>query len=216
MNMVMKEAGRREQNKLEKRDRIRQAAEKLFVRQGYDTTTVRQVADAAGVASGTVFLYARDKEDLLFLVMHERIRRTIDDALATLPRRARLVDGWLHQFGAIYEMYGKHETLARPFVRLAPGAKGLNADLVSALTQSFIQRLALQVQEAQSRGEVRADVEPLLAATAAFGLYFTVLMSWLAGYTELATLVDTLAHALDLLFNGLRGGAVLASKRRSR
>jgi TetR/AcrR family transcriptional regulator, cholesterol catabolism regulator len=202
--MVSKHTGKREQNKLEKRDRIRVAAEKLFTRQGYEATTVRQVADAAEVASGTVFLYARDKEDLLFLVMHERLRRTVDEALASMPRRARLLDGWLHQFKAIYEMYGKHEALARPFVRLVPGSRGLNADLVNALTQTFVQRLALQVQEAQSRGEVRADVDPFLAATMAFGLYFTVLMSWLAGYTEISSLPEALAQALELLFRGLR------------
>ncbi len=201
--MVSLQVGRREQNKLEKRERIREAAEKLFSLQGYDATTVRQVADEAGVASGTVFLYARDKEDLLFLVMHERLRRTIDEALASMPRRARLVEGWVHQFSAIYEMYGKHPTLARPFVRLAPGAQGLNGDLVSALTQSFVQRLALQVQEAQGRGEVRQDVDPVLAATMAFGLYFTGLMSWLAGYAKLEQLSQTLRRTLGLLFDGL-------------
>ncbi len=201
--MVSLKVGRREQNKLEKRERIREAAQKLFSRQGYDATTVRQVADEAEVASGTVFLYARDKEDLLFLVMHERLRRTIDDALASMPRRARLVDGWVHQFNAVYEMYGEHEALARPFVRLAPGAHGLNADLVSALTQTFVQRLALQVQEAQGRGEVRPDVEPYLAATMAFGLYFTGLMSWLAGYAKVEQLTPTLRRTLSLLFAGL-------------
>lgn len=196
--------GKREQNKLEKRERIRTAAEKLFQKQGYDATTVRQVADAAGVASGTVFLYARDKEDLLFLVMHERLKETSDRALATVPKKARLVDAWAHVFGRLFEMYDGSEALSRPFVRLLPGARGMNADLVNALTQTFIQRLALLVQEAQGRGEVRADVEPFQAAVVAFGLYFTALMTWLSGYSSAAQLPELFRSSADLLFKGLR------------
>jgi AcrR family transcriptional regulator len=196
--------GKREQNKLEKRERIRTAAEKLFQKQGYDATTVRQVADAAGVASGTVFLYARDKEDLLFLVMHERLKETSDRALATVPKKARLVDAWAHVFGRLFEMYDGSEALSRPFVRLLPGARGMNADLVNALTQTFIQRLALLVQEAQGRGEVRADVEPFQAAVVAFGLYFTALMTWLSGYSSAAQLPELFRSSADLLFKGLK------------
>ncbi len=198
------EVGKREQNKLEKRERIRDAAERLFAKQGYEQTTIREVAEEAEVASGTVFLYARDKEDLLFLVMHERLRQTSDDALATVPKRARLADAWAHVFGVIFQMYGKHEALARPFIRLLPGARGFNADLVNALTQTFLQRLALQVQEAQGRGEVRADVDPLQAAVTVFGLYFTALMSWLSGYASAAELPQLFAQSLDLLFRGLK------------
>jgi len=196
--------GKREQNKLEKRERIRAAAEKLFQKQGYDATTVRQVADAAGVASGTVFLYARDKEDLLFLVMHERLKETSDRALATVPKKARLVDAWAHVFGQLYEMYDGSEALSRPFVRLLPGARGMNADLVNALTQTFIQRLALLVQEAQGRGEVRADVEPFQAAVVAFGLYFTTLMTWLSGYADASQLPELFRSSASLLFKGLQ------------
>ena len=207
--MVSKEAasppvGKREQNKLEKRERIREAAERLFTKQGYEATTTRQVADEAEVASGTIFLYARDKEDLLFLVMHERLRRTIDEAFASVPRRARLVEGWVHVFRAIFAMYGKHAPLALPFVRLVPGARGLNADLVNALTFAFVQRLALQVQEAQGRGEVRADVDPAHAAITVFGLYFAALMSWLSGFAPIEQLPEDLERTLELLFRGLR------------
>jgi AcrR family transcriptional regulator len=196
--------GKREQNKLEKRERIRAAAERLFLKQGYDLTTVRQVADAAGVASGTVFLYARDKDDLLFLVMHERLKAASDRALATVPKKARLVDAWTHVFGVLYAMYEGSEALSRPFVRLLPGARGMNADLANALTQTFVQRLALLVQEAQQKGEVRADVEPMQAAAVAFGLYFTTLMMWLAGYAEAGQLKESFRAQAELMFRGLR------------
>ena len=195
---------RRAQNKFEKRERIRAAAEQLFLKRGYDATTTREVAQRARVASGTVFLYAHDKRDLLFLVMHERLRSTVDEAFATLPRRAGLVDGWMHLFSAIYAMYGRLEPLAAPFVRELPGATGAHAAVVNGLTRAVLERLAVQVQEAQQRGEVRADVEPLTAAHAAFGLYFTALFGWLNGLASLADAPLLLRASLDLLFRGLR------------
>src|SRR6185503_10345371 len=69
--------GRREQNKLEKRERVRRAAWDLFTTKGFDATTTKDVAERADIATGTLFLYASDKKDLLFLVMHDRLERAV-------------------------------------------------------------------------------------------------------------------------------------------
>src|SRR5665213_4126404 len=74
--------GRREQNKLEKRGRIIAAARALFTHKGFDATTSQEIADAAGVGSGTVFTYARTKEDLLILVFHDEMMDVVERAYA--------------------------------------------------------------------------------------------------------------------------------------
>ena len=56
---------KRTRNKLDKRERIRDAAWSLFVERGYAETTTREVAARAGVGAGTLFLYADDKADHL-------------------------------------------------------------------------------------------------------------------------------------------------------
>jgi len=60
---------RREQNKAEKRGRIIAAARALFAHKGFEATTTLEIAEAAGVAAGTLFLYAKTKDDLLILPM---------------------------------------------------------------------------------------------------------------------------------------------------
>ena len=50
--------GRRARKKREKAARIRTAARELFARHGYDETTTRSIAEAAEIATGTLFLYA--------------------------------------------------------------------------------------------------------------------------------------------------------------
>ena len=67
------EGGRREANKEDKRERIREAAFELFLEHGVGGTKLADVAERAGVAKGTLFLYASDKEDLVCMVMHERL-----------------------------------------------------------------------------------------------------------------------------------------------
>lgn len=66
--------GRRERKKQETRRRIFEAADVLFAAKGYAAVTTQEVAEAADVGAGTLFRYARNKAELLFMVMNERLR----------------------------------------------------------------------------------------------------------------------------------------------
>src|SRR5689334_15739514 len=96
--------GRREQAKLDKRERIKAAAWELFTRDGYEATTTKQVAERADVAAGTLFLYASDKRDLLCLVMHDRLVETVDARFATMPRGGPLIEQLMHVFRGLFRM----------------------------------------------------------------------------------------------------------------
>ena len=61
----------RERNKLDKLRRIKAAARELFLEQGYDNATTREIARRADVGLGTLFSYASDKRDLLFLIYND-------------------------------------------------------------------------------------------------------------------------------------------------
>src|SRR6202041_319663 len=57
--------GRREANKQATRQALQQAADRLFAEHGVTQTTVRDIADAAGVTERTFFRYFGSKEDLI-------------------------------------------------------------------------------------------------------------------------------------------------------
>ncbi|MBV1860680.1 MAG: TetR family transcriptional regulator [Nannocystaceae bacterium] len=63
---------RREQKKAEVRDALVQAADTLFVEQGYEGTTVDQIAERAGVSRRTFFRYFPSKEAIAFPRAEER------------------------------------------------------------------------------------------------------------------------------------------------
>lgn len=196
--------GKREQNKLEKRERIRQAAWELFTELGYERTTTKAVAARAGVASGTLFLYARDKADLLFLVFHDRLRDAVERRLASMPRAGPLLTQLMHVFRGLFIMYDEHPALAFEFVKALPGADGPNASAVNGYTLSFLSRVADLIGEAQARGEVDSTVLPMQAASSIFALYYMSLLGWLARYTDLDQALDTsLRGFLELLMRGL-------------
>lgn len=77
MTAAPQRVGRRERNKQEKLDRITAAARELFAKHGVDEVTTQQVADKADIGTGTLFLYAKNKGELLLLVQNS----TYADAL---------------------------------------------------------------------------------------------------------------------------------------
>lgn len=196
--------GRRAANKEDKRARLIDAAWALFGEQGVAATTTADIAARAGVAKGTLFLYASDKSDLLFLLMHDRLEETAEALLATVPRRAPIVDQLVHVFGGFYELYERCGDVGRAFVKELPGAQGENAAKVHGLTFAFMHRSAALLIEAQTRGELRADLDVMVAAQSIFALYFSGLMAWLQGFATLEEAREVLLRqALQLLVRGL-------------
>jgi AcrR family transcriptional regulator len=79
--------GLRERKKIKTRATIREAAYRLIAEQGYDATTIEQIADAAEVSPSTVSRYFPAKEDILLtddqapLARHDLLARPADEPL---------------------------------------------------------------------------------------------------------------------------------------
>jgi AcrR family transcriptional regulator len=89
------QVGRRERNKQQKLDRIMAAASRLFDAHGLDDVTTHQVAAEAGIGSGTLFLYARNKGELLLLVQTARFRTAVEEGRAASEGVTGIMDGVL-------------------------------------------------------------------------------------------------------------------------
>ncbi len=78
----MEQVGLRERKKLRTREALAEAAMRLFARQGYDATTIDDIAADADVSPRTFFRYFGSKEDAVF-ADHEERARMLEDALRT-------------------------------------------------------------------------------------------------------------------------------------
>ncbi|BBC29738.1 TetR family transcriptional regulator [Streptomyces graminofaciens] len=74
--------GRRERKKQEKLDRIVAAASELFAAHGVDEVTTQQIADKADIGTGTLFLYAKTKGELLLLVQNAKYVEALEQGRA--------------------------------------------------------------------------------------------------------------------------------------
>jgi AcrR family transcriptional regulator len=196
--------GRREQNKVEKRGRIIAAARALFTHKGFDATTTQEIAEAAGVAAGTVFTYAKTKDDLLILVFHDEMLAVVERAYAAAPSRDRLADQLIVFFETLVAYHERDLPLAHALMRqLGYVGSDEQRAIVGDLMLTLLRRLAQLVEAAKARGEVAARCPLHASARTVFAIYYFHLGKLLSGYIDRSQFDRDLRNDLELLLTGL-------------
>lgn len=72
---------RKEREKEDMRRLILEAARKLFLEQGYEKTSIRSIADAIEYSPGTIYLYYKDKNELLFALHEEAFLKMMQELI---------------------------------------------------------------------------------------------------------------------------------------
>jgi AcrR family transcriptional regulator len=194
--------GRRERNKLEKRARIVAAARRLFDEQGFAETTTLQIAEAADIGTGTLFLYARSKEDLLVLVFKDEMMEVALDSFQKLPTSGTLVDQALAVFTRMVEYHGRDMDLTRLMMReitipAGPDSRSAMDDLTDVIFDNF----AALVDRARQADQIAARFEPQLAGRMIFAIYYFNLLRWLAGGLDRDAMLVQLRRELAVLLD---------------
>jgi AcrR family transcriptional regulator len=194
--------GLRERNKRDKHDRIVAAARRLFRRQGFERTTTYQVAADAGIGTGTLFLYARTKEDLLVMVFLLELSRVVDESFASLDRKAPLIEQLLHLYDAVAEHHAHNLALGRPFAKELMFVHEGRRPEMRAFMAGWMRRIAGMIEDAKGRGEIDAGADTRLIATSSFAQFFFRLQSWLGGYITRPRLDSELRESIVLMLDG--------------
>lgn len=95
--------GRRERNKQAKLERITAAASAMFAKHGVDDVTTQQIAEAADIGAGTLFLYAKTKGELLLLVQNALYVEALERGRAAASASASLPEAVLALITPIVE-----------------------------------------------------------------------------------------------------------------
>jgi AcrR family transcriptional regulator len=158
------------------RQRIREAANRLFIEQGFQSTTVDAIVQAAGISKGTFYIHFERKEDLLLEYAAVRLKQ-IRDALPDL-----LADRSFEQaLGQILDQVVRGKRWDRELTGLAISEMRAHADrLPIADPHRLLQPL---VELAQARGEVRTDLPAEALARFVLRAIFGALGDWSRGLT---------------------------------
>jgi AcrR family transcriptional regulator len=175
------ELGLREQHKLEKRQRIRAAVRELFSRHGYETATLRQIAKRAHVALGTLFNYAQDKRDLVFLIFNEELAAVTDEALEATQTQKRLLGKLIGLCQPHYEFFAKNPALSRILLKdMTFYSEGKQAAEFHRIRGRLLSGIEEVVRAAQQDQQIRSEEDPTLIARHIFLVFAGALRWWIA------------------------------------
>ena len=198
---IMKSASLRETKKNEKKQRIHEAAIRVFARNGFYGTTISQVAKEAQVADGTIYLYFANKDDLLLKIIDEITDRFIVEGLEIVSRETSPID----QLKALAILHlknlGANEDLACIFqIELRHNARFMKIFSETKLRQYFriIEKI---IREAQEQGQIRKEIDSWMAAKILFGALDEMATNWVLKKRDYS-LVDMAKPTLNILLNG--------------
>ncbi len=195
----------RERNKQDKRQRIRAAASELFTRLGYSAATLRQIAKRAHVGLGTLFNYAEDKRDLVFLIFNDELDALCDAALAAPGEDEPLIEQLMAVFGPHYRRLGENAALSRILLQeLTFYSAGKQAATFQNIRARLIHGIELLVRRAQSARRIAAHEDPARIALLLFFVYSAAIRWWItAPRPEVKEGLAELRRLLELQFGGL-------------
>ena len=162
-----------------KRERILRAAVEVFARTGYFTARVSDVAKAAGVADGTIYLYFEGKEDLLISIFREQsgaflagLRRELDEVADGEEKIRRIVEYHFRTVGA-------DRSLAVVLqVELRQSLKFISLFSQEELGE-YLQVITEVLEEGVRNGEFRPITHPQMVANALFGMLDEMMTTWI-------------------------------------
>lgn len=192
-------------NRIEKNNKYHQileAAVKVFARQGFHQSTVAQIAKEAGVADGTIYLYFKNKDDILVQFFNyrakqvfESFREAVDGAETSADKLRNLVRSHLAEFqrdrdGAVVYQIETHQNS-----RLAEAQ-------IKEMSQMYRDLISEIVEQGQQEGTIRKDLYLGLVKRFIIGAVDEVINTWLhaEGEYDLVSMADPL---VELFIKGL-------------
>jgi TetR/AcrR family fatty acid metabolism transcriptional regulator len=193
---------RRTERKAEKRLAILEGAVRVFAEKGFFNATVAEIARAAGVADGTIYLYFKSKDELLLSVFDEKMQLLCEAARAAtadVPTAA----------GALRKVVELHVSAveANPsvaavlIVELRQSSTFVRDAEKPRLTE-YLNLIGDLVKRGQATGEFRTDCHPGAVKRALFGALDEIALGWLLARRKF-DLVQTGRQTGDLFVRGL-------------
>jgi TetR/AcrR family transcriptional regulator, fatty acid metabolism regulator protein len=166
-------------DRLDKRDALLRAATETFAAHGFFNAQVADIARAAGVAAGTVYLYFRSKDDLLISIFERTMKETIAEGRASIAHLCDPVER-LRTIARLHlDRLGRDRPLAVVFqVELRQSTKFMERFSTTHL-RDYLGIIRDIVARGQQEDVFRTDINPTLAAKLLFGMLDEMATNWI-------------------------------------
>jgi TetR/AcrR family fatty acid metabolism transcriptional regulator len=189
-------------NNNDKYHRILEAAVKVFAERGFFQSTISQIAKEAGVADGTIYLYFKNKDDILVQIcsykakqIFDRFREEVEKADSAIDKLRNLICRHLEEFQRDRNMAVVYQTETHQMNRLTE-------DQIKEMSNMYLDIISKIVEQGQEEDSIRKDLYLSLVKRFILGAVDEVINTWLHsdGEYDLTSMADPL---VELFIRGI-------------
>ncbi len=182
---------------------ILRAAIKVFARRGFFNSTVADIARQAGVADGTVYLYFKNKDDILVSIFNH----IMDEVLQSIHREIAPLRDPIAKLRKIVirhlEELGNDRDLAVVFqVELRHSTKFMEQFSATKVAE-YLELIRTLIEEAQKQGTVRREIDTRIASKVLFGALDEMTTNWMLSNRKYS-LSSTAEPIFEIFLRGIR------------
>lgn len=193
---------RRTERRAEKRHAILEGAVRVFAEKGFFNTTVAEIARAAGVADGTIYLYFKSKDELLLAVFDERMGQLCEQARAAVAGAPSAAEALRRMALVHLSAVQSNPADAAVLIVELRQSNVFVRDAEKPRLVEYLNIIAGIVRDGQERGEFRPDVHPAAVKRALFGALDEIALGWLLARRKFD--LELTAHQMaDVFVRGL-------------
>jgi TetR/AcrR family transcriptional regulator, fatty acid metabolism regulator protein len=193
--------------KAARKNRIIEAALRIFAEKGFQEATISEIAKAAGVSDATVYEYFKTKEDLLFTIPEKltgdalrEFRETILPYLRGTEAKLRAI---VQTYMSLYERNPHYSALV--MLQLKANRNFLKTSSYEQIRDAARELLNC-IRAGIEDGTFKKDVDPLLVRSVILGTIEHLCVRWHLLGTP-SNLVEHVDPILDLVLDGIRAQA---------
>ena len=159
------------------KSRILEVAREHFERDGFERANIRDIAESAGVAAGTVLLHFVDKTSLLHAALHDDLEAAIARSLAE-PSAGSLLERLCAVARPFYAYYEARPRLSKVLLRESLLSESAWKERFAEQAMRVTRHVAALAERARASGELEPKVNAELIAMAFASFYYFVLIGW--------------------------------------
>jgi TetR/AcrR family fatty acid metabolism transcriptional regulator len=187
-----------------KRERILRAAVRVFARKGFYSTRVSEIAKAAGVADGTIYLYFKNKDDVLISIFQDQTLKLLAMMSAAIEQH----ESFEEQLRVCVDIQlglleGSRELAEVVTVNLRQSSRLLK-QYGAPLFGRYLETLAGVFETGQAQGSVREDLSPRVLARALWGSLDAITLGWALGGGDEQTMIRSAQQVATTFLDGVR------------
>lgn len=186
----------------DKYHRILEAAVKVFAEQGFYQSTISQIAREAGVADGTIYLYFKNKDDILVQFFNYKTKQVFDSFREEVNKADNSFDKLRNLIRRHLEEFQNDRNMAVLYQAETHQNSRLVEEQIKEMSKLYLDIVSEIVERGQDEGSVRKDLYVGLVKRFILGGVDEVINTWLHsdGKYDLVSMADPL---VDLFIRGI-------------